>query len=50
MDGDEKEQKQDRNERMQEDYLTSAEIHSRSRVFFFQSFISALLVLFQLHP
>ena len=38
-------------EDVQEDYLTSAKIHSRCRVVFWRSFISALfLSFFQLHP
>ena len=44
-------QKQGRDERTQEDYPTSAKIHSRGRVVFLRSFISALfLYFFQLHP
>ena len=44
-------QKQGRDERTQEDYPTSAKIHTRCRVVFLRSFISALfLYFFQLHP
>ena len=44
-------QKQGRDERTQEDYRTSAKIHSRCRVVFLRSFISTLfLYFFQLHP
>ena len=44
-------QKQGRDERTQEYYPTSAKIHSRCRVVFLRSFISALfLYFFQLHP
>ena len=44
-------QKQGRDERTQEDYPTSAKIHSRCRVVFLRSFISTLfLYFFQLHP
>ena len=44
-------QKQGRDERTQEDYPTSAQIHTRCRVVFLRSFISALfLYLYQLHP
>ena len=44
-------QKQGRDERTQEDYPTSAKIHTRCRVVFLRSFISALfLCFFQLHP
>ena len=44
-------QKQGRDERMQEDYLTSAKKNTRCRVVFLRSFISALfLYFFQLHP
>ena len=44
-------QKQDRDERTQEDYPTSAKIHTRCRVVFLRSFISALLLnFFRLHP
>ena len=43
--------KQGRDERTQEDYPTSAKIHTRCRVVFLRSFISALfLYFFQLHP
>ena len=44
-------QKQGRDERTQEDYRTSAKIHTRCRVAFLRSFISALFLhFFQLHP
>ena len=44
-------QKQGRDERTQEDYPTSAKIHTRCRVVFLRSFISALfLYFFQLLP
>ena len=44
-------QKQGRDERTQEDYPTSAKIHTRCRVVFLRSFISALfLYFFRLHP
>ena len=43
-DGPEKVQKQGRNERMQEDYPTSAKIQSRCRVVFSRFFISALFM------
>ena len=44
-------QKQGRDERTQEDYRTSAKIHSRCRVVFLRSFSSTLfLYFFQLHP
>ena len=39
-------QKQGRDERMQEDYSTSAKIHSGRRVVFLRSFISALFLSF----
>ena len=43
-------QKQGRDERTQEDYPTSAKIHTRCRVVFLRSFISALfLYFFQLY-
>ena len=42
---------QGRDERTQEDYPTSAKMHTRCRVVFLRSFISALfLCFFQLHP
>ena len=44
-------EKQGRDERTEEDYPTSAKIHTRCRVVFLRSFISALfLYFFQLHP
>ena len=44
-------QKQGRDERTQEDYPTSAKIHTRCRVVFLRSLISALfLYFFQLLP
>ena len=44
-------QKQGRDERTQEDYPTSAKVHSKCRVVFLRSFISTLfLYFFQLHP
>ena len=44
-------QKQGRDERTQEDYPTSAKIHTRCRVVFLRSFISAFfLYFFRVHP
>ena len=44
-------QKQGRDERTQEDYPTSAKIHTRCRVVSLRSFISALFLYFlRLHP